>query len=41
MILNTCGRTDTVQYFTPWLLKRFEEGYLVEKSNVSTKGNQI
>ena len=27
MILNTGARTDTVQYFTPWLLKRFEEGY--------------
>lgn len=28
MIINTGGRTDTVQYFTPWLLKRFEEGFV-------------
>ena len=32
MILNTCGRTDTVQYFTPWLLKRFEEGYVLSRN---------
>ena len=25
MILNTSVRTDTVQYFAPWLLKRFEK----------------
>ncbi len=28
MIINTGGRTDTVQYFSPWLLKRFEEGFV-------------
>lgn len=27
MIINTGARTDTVQYFTKWLLKRFEEGF--------------
>lgn len=27
MIINTGGRTDTVQYYTDWLLRRFEEGY--------------
>ena len=32
MILNTGGRTDTVQYFTPWLLKRFEEGYVLSRN---------
>ncbi len=26
MILNTGGRTDTVQYYTKWLLNRFAEG---------------
>lgn len=26
MILNTGARTDTVQFFSDWLLKRFEEG---------------
>ena len=28
MIINTGGRTDTGQYYTRWLLKRFEEGYV-------------
>ena len=28
MILNTGARTDTVQYYTPWLLRRFEEGFV-------------
>ena len=28
MIINTGARTDTVQYFTPWLIKRFEEGFV-------------
>lgn len=32
MILNTGARTDTVQYFTPWLLKRFEEGYVLSRN---------
>ncbi len=32
MILNTGGRTDTVQYYTKWLLKRFEEGYVYSRN---------
>lgn len=32
MIINTGGRTDTVQYFTKWLLKRFEEGYVYARN---------
>jgi len=32
MIINTGGRTDLVQYFTPWLLKRFEEGYVLSRN---------
>lgn len=28
MILNTGARTDTVQYFSKWLLNRFKEGYV-------------
>ncbi|MDE7264595.1 MAG: DUF1848 domain-containing protein [Anaeroplasmataceae bacterium] len=28
MILNTGARTDIVQYFSDWLLKRFEEGFV-------------
>lgn len=28
MIIGTGQRTDTVQYYTPWLLNRFEEGFV-------------
>lgn len=32
MILNTGARTDTVQWYTPWLLRRFEEGYVLSRN---------
>lgn len=32
MIINTGGRTDTVQYYTEWLLNRFSEGYVLSRS---------
>ncbi len=32
MIINTGGRTDTVQYFTEWLLKRFDDGYVLSRN---------
>ena len=32
IIINTGGRTDTVQYYTHWLLKRFEEGYVISRN---------
>ncbi|MCD8308253.1 MAG: DUF1848 domain-containing protein [Clostridia bacterium] len=32
MIINTGGRTDTVQYYTDWLLKRFSEGYVLTRN---------
>ena len=32
MIINTGGRTDTVQYFSKWLLKRFDEGYVLSRN---------
>ena len=32
MILNTGGRTDTVQYFSEWLLNRFKEGYALSRN---------
>ena len=32
MIINTGGRTDTVQYYTKWLLKRFAEGYVYSRN---------
>lgn len=32
MIINTGGRTDTVHYYSEWLLKRFEEGYVLSRN---------
>ena len=32
MIINTGARTDTVQYYTPWLLKRFADGYVLTRN---------
>ena len=32
MILNTGGRTDTVNYFSEWLLNRFREGYALSRN---------
>ena len=32
MIINTGARTDTVRYYTAWLLNRFEEGYVLARN---------
>ena len=32
MIVNTGARTDTVQYYTDWLLRRFAEGYVLSRN---------
>jgi hypothetical protein len=32
MILNTGGRTDTVNYYADWLLRRFEEGFVCSRN---------
>lgn len=32
MIINTGGRTDTVQYYTQWLLRRFSDGYVFSRN---------
>ena len=32
MIINTGGRTDTVQYYTGWLLNRFNEGFVLSRN---------
>lgn len=32
MILNIGGRTDIPQYYAPWLLRRFEEGYVLSRN---------
>ncbi len=32
MILNTGSRTDTVQYYTQWLINRFNEGFVYSRN---------
>ena len=32
MIINTGSRTDTVQYYSDWLLKRFEDGFVYSRN---------
>lgn len=32
MIINTGGRTDSVQYYSEWLLRRFSEGYVLSRN---------
>ena len=32
MIINTGARTDTAQWYAPWLLRRFEEGYVLARN---------
>jgi hypothetical protein len=32
MIINTGSRTDIVQYYSDWLLKRFEEGFVYSRN---------
>ncbi|MBR1733897.1 MAG: DUF1848 domain-containing protein [Alphaproteobacteria bacterium] len=32
MIINTGGRTDTVQYYSDWLLNRFKEGFVYSRN---------
>lgn len=32
MIINTGARTDTVQYYSQWLLRRFQEGYALVRN---------
>lgn len=32
MILNTGARTDTVQFYSEWLLRRFEEGFVYARN---------
>lgn len=32
MIVNTGGRTDTVRFYSDWLLRRFEEGYALSRN---------
>lgn len=37
MIVNTGGRTDAVQYYSEWLLRRFEEGYALSRNPLFPK----
>lgn len=34
MIINTGSRTDTVQYYSDWLLKRFKEGFVYSRNTL-------
>ena len=35
MIINVGGRTDIVNYYTPWLLNRLSEGYVYSRNPYS------
>ena len=37
MILNTGGRTDTVQYYSQWLLNRFKDGFVYSRNPMFPK----
>ena len=37
MIINTGGRTDTVNYYSDWLLNRFREGYVYARNPMFPK----
>jgi len=37
MLINTGGRTDTVQYFSDWLLNRFREGFVYSRNPLFPK----
>lgn len=34
MILNISGRTDVVHYYSDWLFKRFEEGFVLSRNTL-------
>lgn len=34
MLLNISGRTDIVNYYSDWLFKRFEEGYVLSRNSL-------
>lgn len=34
MILNISGRTDVVHYYSDWLFRRFEEGYVLSRNTL-------
>lgn len=36
MIINTGGRSDIVQYYSKWLLQRFNEGYVLSRNPLFT-----
>ncbi|MBS6644950.1 MAG: DUF1848 domain-containing protein [Clostridiaceae bacterium] len=36
MIINTGGRTDTVQYYAEWLMRCFSEGYVLSRNPLFT-----
>lgn len=34
MILNISGRTDIVNYYSDWMFRRFEEGYVLSRNSL-------
>lgn len=37
MILNVSGRTDIIAFYTPWFIKRYQEGYVDVRNPIYTK----
>jgi len=37
MILNISGRTDIVNYYSDWMFRRFEEGYVLSRNSLFPK----
>ena len=37
MIVNVGGRTDIVNYYTPWLMRRLKEGYVYTRNPLFPK----
>ena len=38
MIVNVGGRTDIVNYYTPWLMNRLNEGFVYSRNPLFPKG---
>ena len=34
MLINISGRTDIVNYYSEWMFKRFEEGYVLSRNSL-------
>ena len=34
MLINISGRTDIINYYSQWMFKRFEEGYVLSRNSL-------